>query len=75
MSRLTRDGTAEPLSRNQFFSGANGDRETIVFPVQLTTSRIDILAQSIHTFAISVTIHTYISRTGWIYPASGVCSE
>ena len=62
MSKLTRDGTAEPLSRNQIFSGANGDRETIIFPVQLTTSRIDILAQLIHTFAISVTIHT---SAGW----------
>ena len=42
-SSLTRDGTAEPPSRGTKFSGANGDREKIVFPVQLTTSRIDIL--------------------------------
>ena len=27
MSRLTRDGTAEPVSRDQNFSGANGDKE------------------------------------------------
>ena len=27
MSRLMRDGTAEPVSRDQKFSGANGDKE------------------------------------------------
>ena len=27
MSRLTRDGTAEPVSRDHKFSGANGDKE------------------------------------------------
>ena len=27
MSRLTRDGTAEPVSRDQKISGANGDKE------------------------------------------------
>ena len=35
MSRLTRDGTAEPVSRDQIL-GANGDREHIIFLVQLT---------------------------------------
>ena len=39
MSELTRDGTAEPVSRETKFSGANGDREHI-FPIQLTASRI-----------------------------------
>ena len=32
MSRLTRDGTAEPVSRETKFSGASGDRENIHFP-------------------------------------------
>ena len=37
MSRLTRDGTVEPVSR-----GANGDRETIYFfPVQLADHEQD----------------------------------
>ena len=27
ISKLTRDGTAEPVSRDQKFSGANGDKE------------------------------------------------
>ena len=40
MSRLTRDGTAEPVSRDQKFSGANGDREILFFPVQLTTTNM-----------------------------------
>ena len=42
MSRLTRDETAEPVSRDQIFSGANGDREILIFLVQLTTSRIGV---------------------------------
>ena len=51
MSKLTRDGTAEPVPRDQIFSGANGDRETIIFPVQLTTSRIGNLTRLIHILA------------------------
>ena len=39
MSRLTRDGTAEPVFETKF-SGANGDGEIFIFPVQLTTCRI-----------------------------------
>ena len=34
------------------FSGANGDREKIIFPVQLTTSRIGNLTRLILTLAI-----------------------
>ena len=48
MSRLTRDGTAELVSRDQIL-GANGDREVFIFPVQLTTSRIDNLTRLILT--------------------------
>ena len=47
MSRLTRDGTAETVSRDQI-SGTNADREIFIFPVQLT--------RLIHTLAICVTI-------------------
>ena len=57
MSRLTREGTAEP-SRETKLSGANADREIFIFPVQLTTSRIGNLTRLIHTLAICVTIHT-----------------
>ena len=41
-------------SRETKFSGANANREILLFPVQLTTSRIGNL-----TLAIRVTIHTF----------------
>ena len=58
ISRLTRDWTAEPVSRDQI-SGANGDREIFTFPVQLTTNRIVNLTQLILTLAMCDN-HTYI---------------
>ena len=39
MSRLTRDGTAEPVSRHQILRCEPG-QGNVIFPVQLTTSRI-----------------------------------
>ena len=58
MSKLTRDGTAEP-SRETKFSGANGDRN-IHFPVQLTSSsRIGNLTRLIDTLAI---LHGHIHQ-------------
>ena len=36
-------------SRETKFSGANADREIFIFPVQLTTSKIDNLTRLIHT--------------------------
>ena len=57
MSRLTRDGNS---SRKAKFSGANGDREEFVFPVQLTTSKIGDLTRLIHTFAICDGHITYL---------------
>ena len=41
MSRLMGDGTAEPVSRDQKFSGANGDKEWFIFPVQLADREQD----------------------------------
>ena len=41
------------------FSGADGDREIFIFPVQLTMSRIGNLTRLIHTLAICDD-HTYI---------------
>ena len=49
MSRLTRDGTAEPISRDQILRHARG-QGNIIFPVQLTTSRIGNLTRLIHTY-------------------------
>ena len=38
-SRLTRDGTVEPVSRDHFLRRERG-QEMLIFPVQLTSSRI-----------------------------------
>ena len=55
MSRLTRDGTAEPVSRDQILRHARG-QWNIIFPVQLTTSRIGNLTRLIHTLLYVMTI-------------------
>ena len=59
MSRLMWDGTAEPVSRDQILRHARG-QGNIIFPVQLTTSRIGNLTRLIHTLLYVMTIHTYI---------------
>ena len=46
-------------SREAKFSGANGDREMFIFPVQLTTNRIGNLARLILNLAICDD-HTYM---------------
>ena len=43
-------------SRETKFSGANGDRGIIIFPVQLTTSRIGNLTRLILTLAITICV-------------------
>ena len=69
MSRLTRDGTAEPVSRDQILRRGRGQRN-IIFPVQVTTSRIGnlnpvdpcsatVYVTTFHTY-IHIYIHTYI---------------
>ena len=55
MSRLTRDGTAEPVSRDQILRHARG-QGNIIFHVQLTTSRIGNLTRLIHTLLYVTTI-------------------
>ena len=59
MSRMTRDGTAEPVSRDEILRHARGQGD-IIFPVQLTTSRIGNLTRLIHTLLYVITIHKYI---------------
>ena len=61
MSRLTRDGTAEPVLRDQILRHARGQGNTL-FPVQLTTSRIGDLTRLIHTllYVMAIHIHTLI---------------
>ena len=57
MSRLTRDGTAEPVSRDQILRHAREQGNTIFFPVQLTTSRIGNLTRLIHTLLYVIYCH------------------
>ena len=56
------------MFRETKLSGANGDRELTIFPVQLTTSRIGNLTRLIHTL-LNVSddytyIHTYVGKRG-----------
>ena len=59
MSRLTRDGTAEPVSRDQILRHARG-QGNFISPVQLTTIRTGNLTRLINTLLYVMTIHTYI---------------
>ena len=66
MSGLTRDGTAEPVSRDQMLTRERGVGEMFIFTVQLTTtSRIGKVdpyyatCYDDHTY-IHIIIHTYI---------------
>ena len=61
MSRLTRDGTAEPVSRDEILRRKRG-QGNIISLVQLTTSRIGKLTRLIHTLAICVTIHASVQQ-------------
>ena len=50
MNRLKRDGTAEPVSRDQILTGANEDRQISIFPVQLTRILLNVMTiQDEHT--------------------------
>ena len=58
MSRLTRNGKPEPVSRNQILGRVRGQRNIILF-VQLATSRIDSFIWLNHTLLYVMMIHTY----------------
>ena len=55
---LTRDGMAEPVSRDQIPRRVRGQGK-FIFPVQLTTSGIGNLIRLIHTLLYVMTIHTH----------------
>ena len=59
---LTRDGTAEPVSRDEILQRERGQRSmSIIFPVLLTTSRIGNLARLILScYMYVMTLQTYI---------------
>ena len=65
MSRLTRDGTAEPASRDQILGRERG-QGNIHFPVQLTTSRIGNLIRLINVcmYVLRVCHPIYSGRQG-----------
>ena len=58
MRRLTRDGTAEPVSRDQILRHTRG-QGNIIFPVQLTTSKIGNL-NPVDPYSAICDDHTYI---------------
>ena len=63
MSVLTRDGTGRPnLTRETKLSGANGDRENSVSPVQLTTSRTGDHTRLMPSLLKVMTTHIHISE-------------
>ena len=59
MSKLTRDGMVEPVPRDQILRYARG-QGILIFPVQLTTSRVSNVTRLIHTLLCVMTIHIYI---------------
>ena len=60
MRRLTQEGTAEPVSRDQILRLERGQGNIRIPSVQLTTSGIGNINRLIHTLAICVTMHAYI---------------
>ena len=69
MSRLTRDGAAEPVSRDEILRRERGrpvlqlvTSKPFIFPVQLTASRIGHITRLILIFAICDD-YTYICYT------------
>ena len=56
MGRLGRETGRPNPSCETKFSGANGHREILIFPVQLTTTRIGNLTRLIHTLLNVMTI-------------------
>ena len=63
-----RDGRTR-LERSYSQARTGADRETFIFPVQLTTSKIiGNLTRLIHTLLYVMTIHTYIHSTTLLLP-------
>ena len=60
MSKLTRDGTAKPVLRDQILRRERGQREMLILLVQLTTCRTGSRTRLIHILAIYVTILAHI---------------
>ena len=59
MGRLTRDGTDKLVSGDQILRRERGQGK-LIFPLQLTTSKIGNHTRLIHTLLYGITIHKYI---------------
>ena len=59
LSGLTRDGTAEPVPRNQFLRRERDRENSVFFPCYPTMSRNGSHTWSIYTLLRVLTIHTY----------------
>ena len=57
MSRLTREGAAEPVSRDQILRRERGQGN--IFAVQLTTCRTDSLTYPVDPYCCYMCDHTY----------------
>ena len=75
MNRLTRDGTAEPVSRDQILTDTYGDRTIFIFPVQLTTSRIGNLTRLIHALLYVMAIHNICDDHTYIHSLANIKDE
>ena len=64
------------MTRETKLSGANGDREMFIFPVQLTTSRIGSLTRLIHFLLYVMTIHArFCLRNTRVYPILSITQK
>ena len=61
---LTRDGTAESVSRDQFLRRERGQGKIHIFPVQLTTRGIGSHTRLVHTLLKVLTIHIHNVKNG-----------
>ena len=66
MSRLTRDGTVEPISRDQILRRERG-QGNIHFPIQLTTSRMGDLVYPVDSIVVRSSCFPFLTRV-WKAP-------
>ena len=54
------------LARETKFSGANGDRENIIFPVQLTKIKQDWKSYPVQPYSAESADHTFCTDSGCV---------
>ena len=57
MSRLTRDGTAEPVPIDRILGRERGQGKILIFPVQLTSRRIGNLTRLTYILLYAMIMH------------------